>query len=164
LAWLVLVGSALHSGGTAGFRSFVAYDPKARTGVVVLSNASTAAGVDDMGLHIWNPKVPLANPESPKQRTEMDIDPKILDNYTGRYQWENRILEITRDGGQLFVQACAPQGIGGPRFQMFVDSEKKFFVRETGSQITFETGPDGRAASLVMHRVGREPVLAPRLS
>jgi len=164
LAWLILVGSAWHSGGTGGFRSFVAYDPKARTGVVVLSNASTAAGVDDIGLHIWNPKVPLANPEPPQQRTEIHIDPKILDNYPGRYQWEDRILEITRDGGRLFVQAYAPQGIGGPKFQMFAESEKKFFVRETGSQITFETGADGRATGLVMHRVGREPVLAPRLS
>jgi CubicO group peptidase (beta-lactamase class C family) len=164
LAWAVFVGNAWHSGGTGGFRSFVAYSPKERTGGVVLSNTSTAAGVEDIGFHILNPKAPLANPEPPEQRTEIQIDPKILDNYTGRYQWESRILEITRDGGRLFVQGYAPQGIGGPKFQTFAESEKKFFVKETGSQITFKTGPDGRATSLVMQRVGREPVLAPRLS
>ena len=164
LAWHILGESAWHSGGTGGFRSFVAYDPKERTGVVVLSNASTPAGVDDIGAHIWNPKVPLANPEPPKQRTEIHIDPKLLDNYTGRYQLADRILEISRDGGRLFVQGYGPQGIGGPKFEMFAESEKNFFVKETGSQFTFETGPDGRATSLTMHRIGREPMPAPRLS
>ena len=99
---------AWHNGGTGGFSSFVGYDPKARTGVVVLSNASTPSGVDDIGLHLLNPKAPLANPEPPKQRTEIHIDPKLLDNYTGRYQLTpNLILEITRDGDRLFAQGFA---------------------------------------------------------
>src|SRR5580658_5394975 len=37
LAWFLLGESAWHGGGTEGFRSFAGYDPKARTGVVVLS-------------------------------------------------------------------------------------------------------------------------------
>jgi D-alanyl-D-alanine-carboxypeptidase/D-alanyl-D-alanine-endopeptidase len=163
LAWHILGQSAWHSGGTGGFRSFVAYDPKARTGVVVLSNAFTLSGVDDIGGHIWNPRVPLANFEPPKQRTEIHLDPELLDNYTGRYQWASRILEISRDAGRLFAQGSA-QGLCGPKFEMFAESEKNFFVKETGSQITFETGPDGRATSLIMHRVGHEPVPAPRLT
>jgi D-alanyl-D-alanine-carboxypeptidase/D-alanyl-D-alanine-endopeptidase len=164
LAWNILGESAWHSGGTGGFRSFVGYDPKARTGVVVLSNASTPSGVDDIGGHIWNPKVPLANPEPPKPRTEIHIDPTLLDNYTGRYQLApNRILEITRDGDRLFAQGSA-QAIVGPKFEMFAESEKNFFVKVTGSQITFETGPEGRATSLTMHRAGGEPMPAPRLS
>jgi CubicO group peptidase (beta-lactamase class C family) len=164
LAWHILFESAWHQGGTGGFSSWVGYDPKARTGVVVLSNASTPSGVDDLGSHIWNPKVPLANLEPPKQRTEIHIDPKLLDNYTGRYQLApNRILEIIRDGDRLFAQAFA-QSIGGPKFEVFAESEKNFFVKVTGSQITFETGPEGRATSLIMHRAGREPMPAPRLS
>jgi serine-type D-Ala-D-Ala carboxypeptidase/endopeptidase len=164
LAWHILGDSAWHSGGTGGFRSFAGYDPKARTGVVVLSNAFTLSGVEDIGAHIWNRKVPLANPELPKQRTEIHLDPKLLDNYTGRYQLApNRILEITRDGDRLFAQAFA-QAIGGPKFEVFAESEKNFFVKVTSSQITFETGPEGRATSLTMHRVGREPLPAPRLS
>ena len=102
------------------------------------------------------------------ERTEIQIDPKLLDNYTGRYQLEpNRILEITRDGDRLFAQGFGQvngQPIGGPKFEVFAESEKNFFVKQTGSQITFETGPDGRATSLVMHRAGREPVSAPRVS
>ena len=164
LGWNILGDSAWHDGGTGGFSSFVGYDPKERTGVVVLSNASTPSGVVDIGIHVVNPKVPLANPEPPTQRTEIHIDPKLLDNYTGRYQLApDRILEITRDGDRLFAQGFGAQAIGGPKFEMFAESEKNFFVKVTGSQITFETGPDGRATSLTQHRPGREPMPAPRL-
>jgi D-alanyl-D-alanine-carboxypeptidase/D-alanyl-D-alanine-endopeptidase len=164
LGWNILGASAWHDGGTGGFRSFVAYDPKERIGVVVMSNTFTLSGVDDIALHLLNPKLPLANPEPPKQRTEIHIDPKLLDNYTGRYQLApDRILEITRDGERFCAQAFA-QAIGGPKFEVFAESEKTFFVKVTGSQITFQTGPDGRATSLIMRRAGREPMLAPRLS
>ncbi len=48
-----------HNGGTGGYRSFVGFDPKAGTGVVVLANAFTGAGVDDIGIHILDPRVPV---------------------------------------------------------------------------------------------------------
>ena len=131
LAWSILGEIVWHDGGTGGFCSWVAYDPKERIGVVVLSNTFTPSGVADIGLHLLNPKLPLANPEPPKpptQHTEIPIDPKLLDNYTGRYQWTpDRILEITRDGDRLFAQTFA-QTIVGPKFEMFAESGKNFFV------------------------------------
>jgi CubicO group peptidase (beta-lactamase class C family) len=157
---------AMHDGGTGGFCSFVGYDPKERIGVVVLSNAFTPSGVVDIGLHLLNPKAPLANPEPPKppkQHTEIHIDPKLLDNYTGRYQvTPNLILEITRDGDRLFAQAFV-QNIAAPKFEVFAEGEKNFFARVADNQITFEPGPEGRATSLILHRAGSD-MPAARLS
>jgi D-alanyl-D-alanine-carboxypeptidase/D-alanyl-D-alanine-endopeptidase len=164
LAWQIFGETAWHGGGTGGFRSFVAYNPKESIGVVVLSNASTPSGVDDIGLHLLNPKLPLANAEPPKSHTVIQLDPKLLDNYTGRYQLPDRIFEITRDGGRLFAQGFGQQGMGGPMFEMFAESEKNFFVKETGSQFTFETDPEGRATGLIMYRVGRPGTPGTRLS
>ena len=171
LGWIVMSPHdreiAAHDGGTGGFRSWAGCDPKERTGVVVLSNAATPIGVFDIGLHLLDPKWPLANPEPPQQHIEIHIDPKLLDNYTGRYQLADRILEITRDSDRLFAQGFGQvngQPIAGPKFEVFAESEKNFFVKATGSQITFEAGPEGRATSLTMHRAGREPIPAPRLS
>lgn len=48
-----------HNGGTGGYRSFIGFDGEARTGVVVLSNASTHEGVDDIGRHLLDPTFPL---------------------------------------------------------------------------------------------------------
>jgi D-alanyl-D-alanine-carboxypeptidase/D-alanyl-D-alanine-endopeptidase len=157
---------AMHDGGTGGFRSFIGFDPKARIGVIVLSNG-TRSGVEDIGLHLLNPKLPLANPEPPKQRTEILLDPKLLDNYTGRYQvTPNLIFEITRDGNRLFAQGFAQvtgQAMVLPKFELFAEGEKDFFARVADNQITFETGPEGRATSLILHRAGRD-MPAARLS
>jgi CubicO group peptidase (beta-lactamase class C family) len=156
-----------HNGATTGFRSFAGYDPKERIGVVVLSNASTPSGVDDMGFHLLNPKVPLANPVPPKQRTEIHIDPGLLDNYTGRYQvTPNLIFEITRDGDRLFAQGFVQvngQAIVLPKFEVFAEGEKNFFARVADNQITFETGPEGRATRLILCRAGRDMPAAGRL-
>jgi hypothetical protein len=155
-----------HDGGTGGFRAWVGFNPKERVGVVVLSNAATLIGGFDIGLHLLDPKWPLANPEPPKQRTETYIDPKLLDNYTGRYQLNpNLIFEVTRDGDRLFTQGFAQlngEAVALPKFEVFAESDKKFFAKVTDSQITFETGPEGPATSLILHKAGRDTP-APRL-
>lgn len=142
LGWLLLSADgneiAWHNGGTGGFRSFIGYDPAVRTGVVVLSNAS---GVDDIGFHLLNPKLPLANPEPPKQRTEIHIDAGLLDHYN-------------------------PSGppTAAPEFELFAEGEKHFFARVTDKQIAFETGDGGGATRLILYQAGREPMTATRLS
>ncbi len=166
LAWFLLGESAWHEGGTEGFRSFAGYDPKAGTGIVVLSNAFSPSGIDDLAGHIWNPKAPLANPEPPMRHTGIPMDPDLLDHYTGRYQLPDRVLEIMRNGDRLFAQVTSFGGkpFAGPVFEMFAESESAFSVKATGGRISFETGPDGRATSLTMHRADRGPSPAPRLT
>lgn len=143
-----------HNGGTGGYRSFIGYDPKTRTGVVVLANASTAAGVDDIGMHLLNQKSPLLNQSAflpPKARKEVAVDPKIFDRYAGRYQLApNFILTITREGDHLFAQAT-----GQPKFELFAESEKEYFLKVVDAQITFEVDPNGAVNQLVLHQAGR---------
>ena len=155
---------AVHNGGTGGFRSYVGCDPKTRIGVIVLSNAATLIGVDDIGIHLLNPNTPLANPEPPQVHTAIYIDPTLLDNYIGRYQVTPQlVLEITRDGDRLFAQGFAqlPQNRAGdptalPTFELFAERENSFFARVSEQRITFDTGPDGRATGLVVHKGSRD--------
>jgi len=164
LGWLIYSTDgreiAGHSGRTGGFCATVGYSPGERIGVVVLSNASTPTGVDDIGLHLLNPKVPLANPEPPRLHTEIHIDPKLLNKYIGRYQMtSNLIFDITRDGDRLFAQALAQtsdQPIALPKFELFAEGEKNFFAKVADQQIAFETGPEGQATSLILRRAGRD--------
>ncbi len=164
LGWNLLGDWAWHDGGTGGFRSWIGFDPKERIGIVVLSNAATASGVVDIGMHLLNPKMPLANPEAPQQRIEIPVAPELLDRYTGRYQvTPNPLLEITRDRDRLFAQAFVqlphnrPGDLtGGPRFELFAESEKRFFAKVADNQITFETDADDRAKGLILHKAGND--------
>jgi CubicO group peptidase (beta-lactamase class C family) len=137
-----------HNGGTFGYRSFVGYDAKSRVGVVVLSNTFTAAGVDDIGMHLLDSHSPLL--PAPKEHKEITVDPKIFDGFVGQYQLApNFILTVTREGDQLFTQAT-----GQPKVQVFPESQRDFFLKVVDAQITFETDSSGHATSLTLHQNG----------
>jgi serine-type D-Ala-D-Ala carboxypeptidase/endopeptidase len=141
-----------HNGGTGGYRSFMGYDPKSREGMVVLSNMSTGAGVDDIGMHLLDSSVPLAKLPLLVSHTEIKFDPKIFDRYTGVYQFTPAItLTFTRDGAQMFAQLT-----NQPKFEIFAESEKDFFLKVVDAQISFETGEDGRATAATLHQNGRD--------
>jgi hypothetical protein len=39
---------------------------------------------------------------------------------------------------------------------LFAEGEKNFFARVSDQQIAFETGPKGRATTLILRRAGRD--------
>jgi CubicO group peptidase (beta-lactamase class C family) len=63
LGWVVAPdGIVWHNGSTAGYRAFVGYELRSRAGVVVLSNTFTSTGLNDIGMHLLDARIPLANP------------------------------------------------------------------------------------------------------
>jgi D-alanyl-D-alanine-carboxypeptidase/D-alanyl-D-alanine-endopeptidase len=137
-----------HNGGTGGYRSFVGYNASTGIGVVVLSNTSTVAGVDDIGLHLLDSANPLVQP--PKPHTEVAVNPRLFDGYVGRYQLApNFVLAITRDGDHLFVQAT-----NQPRFELFAEGDKDYFLKVVEASVTFVTDDEGRATAVVLHQNG----------
>ena len=75
LGWHVLKRANMeivwHNGQTGGYHSYVGYDAKTRTGVVVLSNSSS--DIDDIGMHLLDASLPLK-----KQRKEITVDPDAV--------------------------------------------------------------------------------------
>jgi len=139
-----------HNGGTGGYRTWIGFDPKSRTGVVVLSNTSTTAGVDDIGAHLLDPTIALIQP--PKQHREAKVAAAILDRYVGRYQLAPTfVITITRDGDHLFAQAT-----GQPNFEIFAEDDRNFFYKVVDAQLTFVGEANGRATSLVLHQNGAD--------
>ena len=137
-----------HNGGTGGYRTWIGFELKSRTGVVVLSNTSTTAGVDDIGLHLLDPAFPLLQP--PKQHHEVKVDPAIFDRYAGRYELAPTfVITVSRNGDHLFAQAT-----GQPNFEIFAENEHDFSYKVVDAQITFVVDATGRATSLVLHQNG----------
>ena len=149
-----------HNGGTGGYRSFAGFDPKTRTGAVVLTNVSTQVGVDDLGLHLLDPDSPLLPPDSPmlqapKKRTAITLAPEILERYVGKYQLApGMIITITRKGGQLYSQA---PGMQQPA-EIYPESETNFFARIADVQAIFQTDTKGRVNAMLVRQMGRDQI------
>jgi CubicO group peptidase (beta-lactamase class C family) len=139
-----------HNGGTGGYHSFVAFDPKTRTGVVVLSNS--ANDIDDIGLHLMEPQYALVKIAPPREHKEVAVDPKTFDSLAGKYQLApGAVLSIFRQEDKLFTQLT-----GQPPFQIFPESETEYFLKVVDAQLTFVKGADGKVTQVVLHQNGRD--------
>ena len=148
-----------HNGGTGGYRTYMGYDPKARIGVVVLSNISTTGGPDDIGRHLLNASYPLQKANPPTERKEITLDPHIFDRYVGTYQLSPyTLLTMSQDGNRFYTQLT-----GQPKFEVFAESERRFFLKVVDAQLTFDVDSQGAATQVTLHQNGRD-IVAKRLS
>jgi CubicO group peptidase (beta-lactamase class C family) len=137
-----------HNGGTGGYRTFIGFDPKARIGVVALANTNTAVGVDDIGHHLLDSASPLSKP--PKEHKEVKVDPKLFDGYVGSYPLAPTfVITVTREQDHLFIQAT-----GQPKFEIFPEGDRDYFLKVVDAQITFVTDSAGKATELILHQGG----------
>ncbi len=150
-----------HNGGTGGYRAFAGFDPKARTGVVVLTNVTTPVGVDDLGLHLLDPDSQLLPPDSPmlqppKKRTEITLAPESLEKYVGKYELAPNVqITITRKKNQLYGQLTGQQAL-----EIFPESERNFFLKVVDAQLIFRTDAKGRVNAVVLRQMGRDQIAA----
>jgi hypothetical protein len=165
LGWVV-IGKAddhliVHDGGTWGFASSVAWDPKRRVGVVVLSNQ--VAGVSDIARHLLRPNVPLERPTATK-RTEIAVDSAVLDAYAGRYEAQGEgVFIIVREDGFLTIQVPADWGL--PKLRLRPESPRDFFVAELPLRVTFQTDGEGRVNGFLVYPPrGQRAIPANRMS
>lgn len=141
----------LQDGGTGGYQSFVGYDGEAHVGVVVFSNAGYGKGVDDIGLHLLNPKLPLLSGKAlglPSVHTKAVVDPSILQSYVGRYEFpdDKDVWTIRREGTRLFASHPAD-----PETEIFPETSIKFFFNVGDAQVVFQKREDGSVTGLVLH-------------
>ncbi|MCW5557505.1 MAG: serine hydrolase [Verrucomicrobiae bacterium] len=152
LGWHVRKGNDTeiiwHNGGTGGFRTWMGYNPRSRTGVVLLANAGMPEGPDDIGPHLLAEGAPLR--QFPKPREETTLDPAVFDRYVGRYQLAPAaILTISRDGNRFLVQLTGQQAI-----EIFAESQTKFFLKAVDAQLTFENDAQNKPTAVTLHQNG----------
>jgi D-alanyl-D-alanine-carboxypeptidase/D-alanyl-D-alanine-endopeptidase len=169
LAWHIYTADGKeiiwHNGATGGYRSFIGFDPQSHIGVVALSNTRSQQGVDDIGRHLLDDKIPLWVP--PKEPRIFQVDPKAFDGYVGTYRLEPKgTIAVTREGEQLYAQktsyAADVQTIGHGRVEIFPESKIQYFVKGVDTHLTFVTDEQGRASELLV-REGASEVHAKRV-
>ncbi len=135
-----------HGGAWQGFTTHIARYVDDKLTVIVLTNlaganpgriAHSVAGLYNAALQ-------------PAERKEIKVDPKILDEYTGEYQLApNFTITVTREGDKLMGQAT-----GQPRFEIFAESQTKFFLKAVDAQVTFVRDASGKVTHMILHQGG----------
>ncbi len=137
-----------HNGQTGGYHSFIGFDKKRGVGVVVLANA--ALDIDDIGRHLLDRRYPLNTVSAKKERKTIQVDSKVLDSYVGEYELlPTFVISITKEENRLMLQAT-----GQPKFEIFAETEAKFFLKVVDAQVTFVRGAKGLVTELILHQGG----------
>jgi BlaR1 peptidase M56/Domain of unknown function (DUF3471) len=97
--------------------------------------------------------------EQAAPRNVVPVDPKLFDGYVGYYQLsDQKVFAVTKEGDRLFNQTT-----GQRKYEIFPESDQKFFYTISAAQVSFERDAEGRAVALVLHQYGRER-RAPRIT
>ncbi|HEY7546928.1 MAG TPA: serine hydrolase [Blastocatellia bacterium] len=133
-----------HGGAWQGFTTHIARYVDDKLTIIVLTNR---AGVNPG--RIAHAVAGLYNPAlQPVERKEIKVDPKILDEYVGEYELApGRTITITREGDKLMGQAT-----GQSKFELFAESETKFFLKIVDAQVTFGRDSAGKVTHMILHQ------------
>ena len=88
--------------------------------------------------------------EAPAEKVAIQLSEDVLNRYVGTYNLQPG-FDITfsvRDG-QFYTQAT-----GQPEFEVFAESEKKFFLKVVNAQVEFKLNDEGTAESMTLYQGG----------
>jgi CubicO group peptidase (beta-lactamase class C family) len=150
-----------HEGGTGGFSSFVAFDPKTTFGVVILSDTAlhSLGGLGSLGLHLLDARVPLGAPLQASQQAPQaatDAPPPVLSAddlkaYIGDYPlMPNFVLSVRAEGATLTAQAT-----GQSAFPLTPTARDTFAFAPAGIVIRFRRDEADKVIALELEQAGR---------
>jgi CubicO group peptidase (beta-lactamase class C family) len=138
-----------HGGANEGFRNnFVMYE-QGGNGFVVMTNGDNGGMLGEEIMHS------IANEYNwpdfrPTVRAWIQVDPKILETYTGSYESKDFNEVITVKNGQLMGRAL------GQLFPLYAESETRFFFTVIPGDFEFVKDEQGNVTSLVLHQNGQD--------
>ncbi|HPF65070.1 serine hydrolase [Lentimicrobium sp.] len=88
----------------------------------------------------------------PEEKKEITLSPEQMQPYTGEYEIQPGFsLVVTLENGRLMTQAT-----GQAKFEIYPESEVKFFLKVVDAQIEFQRNKDGEVDSLILFQNGAE--------
>jgi len=88
----------------------------------------------------------------PEEKKEIALSPEQMQPYTGEYEIQPGFsLVVTLENGHLMTQAT-----GQAKFEIYPESEVKFFLKVVDAQIEFQRNKDGKVDSLILFQNGAE--------
>jgi hypothetical protein len=90
--------------------------------------------------------------ELPPPRKEIHVSPQLLARYAGTYELAPGVeATMTVEDGRLMTQLT-----GQPKFELFAESETRFFLKVVEAQVEFFADASGAVTHFVLHQGGRD--------
>jgi D-alanyl-D-alanine-carboxypeptidase/D-alanyl-D-alanine-endopeptidase len=154
LAWSCSGDIIWHAGGTFGCSAFVGFDKKRRRGVVVLSN-SMFDPATDLGFLLLNSQW-----QEDKRPKTVKLNSQACDAFVGNYRINSDyVIGIRCEADRLFMRGSVHLST-----ELVPDSEGNFFLRVSGTPVTFTRDAQGGVIGLISHIYGTAPVTLTRFS
>jgi CubicO group peptidase (beta-lactamase class C family) len=165
LYWTPYGKAFFKEGHDAGWRNYAVCFDQPKTGLLIMTDSANGEGMfkELIETLLKNPYTPIEwegytpyqklPPRPPlKVHKQITVDPKLLDQYVGRYGTPpDLILVIRREGDHLSVQENDE-----PKQELFGESDRDFFAKVNDDAYTFEVDAQGRVTSMTLHADGRD--------
>lgn len=140
LGWFITdAGTVWHGGITGGSTALLAYSPKTRAGVVILSNDDVLS--QRLGLQLLGDELPQRQRENVPDASQ----------YAGTYPLSSQYtMEITAKDGTLRGRV-----VGQPEFVLRTVGPDRFAIVGAPSEISFERDVAGGVSALTLHELGQ---------
>lgn len=139
-----------HSGGINGFTTRIARYLDDEVCVIVLINIEGMGVGDiarDLAAIVFGEKYEIL-----QVRLPIEVDPRIYDSYIGEYElMSDFIVTITTENNRIFAQAT-----GQNMFEIYPESEIKFFLKAFDAQLAFIKNEQGKVTEFIWHQGGKE--------
>ncbi len=87
-----------------------------------------------------------------EEKKVITVSETTLDLYTGEYELQPGFtVTFTREGNRLMTQAT-----GQGKFEVFPESETKFFLKVVDAQVEFVADPDGKFNRMILYQGGQK--------
>jgi CubicO group peptidase (beta-lactamase class C family) len=138
-----------HGGANEGFRCQYYGSLSGGDGLVVMVNSDNNAIIQEI-VNSISKVYHMEGLFRSKSRKIVSVDSSLLQTYTGKYDFApNVFLAVTREGGQLFVQLT-----GQPKFQIYPQSQNKFFLTVVDAEVEFVKDEAGQVSKAVLYQNG----------
>ena len=137
---------AQHSGGWPGYSTYIERQMDNDKTIIVLRNNDTETRIPVNTVRRLLYELPLN-----VKRKEVAVSEEIMKSYVGEYELApGYVMQITYDNG---LKTQLP---GQQRFELFPETETKFFLKVVDAQLEFFKDDSGNIERVVLYQNGRE--------
>ena len=120
--------------------------------------------VDDLKFEVVGKDVPVTGnaadadegssggKEGPFGGKEVEVDPRVLDDYVGKFRVAGIIFEFFKENDRLVVSQSGVQG----KLRIYAESETTFFYKVVDAKFTFVRNEQGKVERVVLHQFGQD--------